>query len=74
MNVWLLEINANPSMNMSQEIEQYDAAKVNVISPIDEYVKTRVITDSIKLIKKKDELPEKQRSLEQVLPNAGYSK
>ena len=64
MNVWLLEINANPSMNMSQEIEQYDAAKVNVISPIDEYVKTRVITDSIKLIKKKDELPEKQRSLE----------
>lgn len=64
MNVWLLEINANPSMNMSQEIEQYDGAKVNVISPIDEYVKTRVITDSIKLIKKKDELPEKQRSLE----------
>ena len=59
---------------MSQEIEQYNGTKMNVISPIDEYVKTRVITDTIKLVKHKDELPEKQRSLEQVLPNSSYSK
>ena len=37
---------------------------MNVIQPIDRYVKTRVITDSVKLIKHKEELPETQRSLE----------
>ncbi len=45
-------------MNMSQDVDAIDTTsvidKISIISPIDQYVKTRVITDSIKLIQKKD--------------------
>ncbi len=74
LNAWLLEINANPSMNMNYEVDKSDGSKLSLLSPIDQYVKQRVITDTIKVMKSKaPDLPESFNSLERILPDPQYA-
>ena len=52
-NAWLMEINANPSMNMflEREIpggEEGDTEKI--LQELDKYVKERVITEAIRIV------------------------
>lgn len=53
---WLLEINNNPSLNINHEEEHFEKgvapSKKNncIVSPIDKYVKARVVEDTILLI------------------------
>lgn len=46
---WLLEINANPSMDITHELE---GQKKAVISPVDRYVKAMVMEDAILISRK----------------------
>ncbi len=50
-DAYLLEMNSNPSLNMFQEIELANGEIDRKLSPIDQYVKVKLIEDVIKLIK-----------------------
>jgi tubulin polyglutamylase TTLL11 len=52
---WLLEINGNPSLNIEHELDQpIDKKKPEtVVSPIDKFVKEKVIEDAILISRKK---------------------
>lgn len=52
---WLLEINANPSLNIEHEYMGKDGKFVTEHSPLDEYVKGLVMEDAIRLIMKTPE-------------------
>lgn len=54
---WLLEINGNPSLNIDHEYLGKDGKPIVEVSPLDEYVKTKVMEDAIAIIVRK---PEKQ--------------
>lgn len=47
---WFIEANANPSFNIEHEVYQPDGKKKKEDSPLDEYVKTRVVEDSIRIV------------------------
>lgn len=49
---WFLEANANPSFNISHELYEPDGKKKVEASPLDEYVKMRVVEDAIRLVMK----------------------
>lgn len=51
-NAWLMEINANPSMNMFLE-KQTPTGKEKIISELDRYLKTKVLNDVFGIIKEK---------------------
>ena len=61
---------------MNYECDKPDGSYVSIPSPIDKYVKQRVISDTIKIIrtKPKNELPEKMNSLDKLLPDIEYKK
>lgn len=46
---WLLEINANPSLNIEHEVLGRDGKPIVEESPLDEYVKAQVVEDAIAL-------------------------
>jgi len=48
---WLLEINANPSLNIGHE-DSMDPKAKEIISPVDQFVKEKVIEDSILITRK----------------------
>lgn len=52
MQPWILEVNANPSFDITQELLSEDGTKVVQISELDLYVKSRVIEDAFLLIMK----------------------
>ena len=57
---WLLEINNNPSLNINHEDESDTNGKNkkknnSIVSPIDKFVKARVVEDTIKLVMMKPE-------------------
>ena len=50
---WLLEVNANPSFNIEHEVYDCKTGKtVTDESPLDKYVKSKVIEDAIYLVTK----------------------
>lgn len=48
---WLMEINANPSLNMYLERQNADGEQEKVLSEIDKYLKTLVLEDALKIVK-----------------------
>jgi len=60
---WLIEINGNPSLNIEHELEQtMDKRKApTIISPVDKFVKEKVMEDAILISRKK---PEKQARIQ----------
>ncbi|KAL4508036.1 hypothetical protein ABPG72_021409 [Tetrahymena utriculariae] len=52
---WFLEVNANPSFNIEHEVYQPDGKKKVEQSPLDKYVKCRVVEDAIFIVNKKIE-------------------
>ncbi len=48
---WLMEINANPSLNVFSEKEGNNGEIEQQLSEIDQYVKTKLVADTIDLLK-----------------------
>ena len=46
---WLLEINANPSLNQDHKLDPEDKESEVVVSPIDRYIKEKVLECTIEL-------------------------
>lgn len=47
---WLIEINGNPSLNMDHKLNPEDKESEIVVSPIDKYIKEKVLEPTIELI------------------------
>lgn len=56
MKAWILEVNDHPSLNIyfDTEFMSHRVMKEDDICPLDLYVKSRVVKDTIQLVKKKD--------------------
>lgn len=54
---WLLEINANPSFSIDHEVYYSNGKTETEPSPLDKYIKAKVVGDSIRIVLKK---PQKQ--------------
>jgi len=70
MNAWLMEVNANPSLNMFLEKDMPPDSPVEpekILSELDKYVKTKVVTESIRLVTGSGST-EYEGSLEKLLP------
>lgn len=50
LNVWLLEVNANPSLNVYTDKELPNGDIEQTLSELDKYVKTSLISDTIKIV------------------------
>jgi len=64
---WLMEINANPSMNMYLERQNEYGEHERTLSELDKYLKTLVIEDALKIVKSKKPL-EDYGCYERILP------
>ena len=49
-NVWLIEINANPSLNVYIDKELPNGDIEQTLSELDKYVKSMLISDTLKLV------------------------
>ena len=49
-NCWLMEVNANPSLNVYSEKEGLNGESEQQLSEIDKYVKTNVLADTFNLL------------------------
>lgn len=49
-NCWLMEVNANPSLNMYTCQENSNGEVETIVSEIDKYIKTGVIQDTLSLL------------------------
>ena len=47
---WLIEVNANPSFNIEHEIYQSNGKTTKEDSPIDKFIKAKVVGDTIFLM------------------------
>jgi len=68
LRAWLLEVNDHPSLNINLEKEFMSGRRDGTLSLVDEYVKQRIVGDSIKLAKKRTALPASFGSLQQIYP------
>ena len=53
MNAWLMEVNANPSLNMFLEKDVEPGSMVEpekILSELDKFVKTQVVGESIRVV------------------------
>lgn len=50
LNAWLIEINANPSLNVYIDKELPNGDIEQTLSELDKYVKSILIADTIKLV------------------------
>ena len=71
MNAWLMEVNANPSLNMFLEKDMppdsgFEPEKI--LSELDKYVKTKVVTEAVRLVTGQGST-EYEGSFEQLLPS-----
>jgi len=72
MNAWLMEVNANPSLNMFLEKDVDPASGIEpekMLSELDKFVKTKVVTESVRLVTGEGST-EFEGSFEQLLPSA----
>ncbi len=49
-NVWLMEVNANPSLNVYVDKELQNGDIEQTLSELDKYVKAMLISDTFKLV------------------------
>ena len=71
MNPWVLEINSNPSFNITiqkVEKEKGDYKVKSEISEIDKYIKCMVITDTLKILTCGLDTVEEMGSFERIYP------
>ena len=75
LRAWLMEVNANPSLNMFLERELPSGESEKTLSELDKYVKTLVIADALRIVKSK-EPRERVGCFERILPrgDAVYEK
>ena len=50
LNAWLLEVNANPSLNVYTDKELPNGDIEQTLSELDKFVKTALISDTIKVV------------------------
>ena len=50
LNAWLLEVNANPSLNVYSDKELPNGDIEQTLSELDKYVKTMLISDTLKVV------------------------
>jgi len=53
MNAWLMEVNANPSLNMFLEKDVPPDSHIEpekILSELDKFVKTKVVAESIRIV------------------------
>ena len=53
MNAWLMEVNANPSLNMFLEKDvppDYGLEPEKILSELDKFVKTQVVAEAIRIV------------------------
>ena len=50
LNAWLLEVNANPSVNVYTDKELPNGDIEQTLSELDKFVKTNLLSDSIKVV------------------------
>ena len=63
----MLEVNANPSMNMYIDRELPNGDLEWVLSDVDRFIKGTVVSDAIKIVKNK-EMVDLEGSFERILP------
>lgn len=63
---WLMEINANPSMNMFLEKQGVGGQQEKILSELDKHLKTKILEDAFQIIKCK--MNGDYGSFEQILP------
>jgi len=71
MNAWLMEVNANPSLNMFLEKDVVPDSGIEpekILSELDKYVKTKVVTESVRLVTGEGS-NEYEGSFEKLLPS-----
>ena len=71
MNAWLMEVNANPSLNMFLEKDVPPDSMIEpekILSELDKYVKTKVMTESIRIVTGQGS-NEYEGTFEQLLPS-----
>ena len=54
-NVWLLEVNANPSLNVYSDKELPNGDIEQTLSELDKWVKTQLVSDTIKIVTSSNE-------------------
>lgn len=67
LRAWLLEVNANPSLNMYIDWELPNGDLEWVLSDVDWYIKGTVMSDALKIVKNK-EMADVEGSFERILP------
>jgi len=73
MNAWLMEVNANPSLNMFLEKDMPPDSTVEpekILSQLDKFVKTQVVAEAIRLVTESG-TNEFEGSYEKLLPTDG---
>lgn len=55
LNAWLLEVNANPSLNVYTDKELPNGDIEQTLSELDKYVKTNLVSDTIKIVSQSSE-------------------
>jgi len=53
-NAWLMEINANPSMNMYLEKQNIYGGKEKILSELDKHLKTTILQDAFHIVRSKE--------------------
>lgn len=67
LRAWLLEVNANPSLNMYIDWELNNGDIERVLSDVDWYIKGTVVSDALKIVWNKD-MVDLEGSFERILP------
>lgn len=73
-NAWLMEVNANPSLNMFLEKEsdlKEGEVPERILQELDRYVKSKVIGDAISIVTEKQGCADFDDTFEQLLPQEG---
>jgi len=71
LNAWLLEVNANPSLNVYSDKELPNGDIEQTLSELDKYVKTNLVSDTLKIVTQPQDVykgPEEVGCLKKILP------
>lgn len=74
-NAWLMEINANPSLNMFLEKEgdlKEGETPERILQELDRYVKAKVMGDAISIVTGQKGCSDFDGTFEQLLPEQGF--
>ena len=69
MKCWLMELNANPSLNVYVDKELPNGDIEQTLSELDKYVKAMLISDTFKLVGNKQDVIDEIGCLRRILPS-----